>query len=429
MLLGQDFNGLYVLTEGDIMFTERQRKIIQHAYETVPFYMQLCRERRLNPKAFEAFEDIPIVSKQDLVLRNDSFISATYMVRYLQGKLLYSHTSGSTGECVDVYWDMGECKRSLLPLWIKRKKYYGINPHDRHCYFYTARSIGGVDVEEEDRGYSLGFCKCNLTDQKLMYIWKRMQEFKPVWMNLQPSIAMLLCRVIERYGLDSMPSLRYIETTGEMLFPPMRKYVQEKMKVIIADQYGCNELNSIAFECIQGHLHCMEENVSIEIVDDEGNLLPDGEEGDIVVTSLNNFAMPLIRYRVGDRGRFLTKKCECGEKGKVLELTTGRSNDLVIDREGNLLNAYIFARSVENANKIYEHAILQFKVVQHAVDDFEIFLVLDEEYEQDQILGCFMENLWQNTLVGSEFRIQVCSELMPEDGTGKLKWFVNEMFL
>lgn len=409
------------------MITEKQRKIIQHAYQTVPFYMNRSREMGLDCGKFERFEDMPVVTKEDLVLWNDSFISAGYMAEYLQGKLLQTHTSGSTGKCANIFWHLKECRRSLLPLWIRRKRFYNINPHDRHCYFYTGRNVGETDMEIEEGGFALGFCKSNLTDKKLADVWERMRAFKPVWMNLQPSMAMLLCRVIEKYGLNSIPTLRYVETTGEMLFPHMRKYIQEKLNVAIADQYGCNELNSLAFECPNGYLHCMEENAVVEILDGQGNPVPDGEEGEIVVTSLNNYAMPLIRYRIGDRGRILQKACPCGDSGRVLELTTGRSNDWVIDRDGNLLNAYIFARCVENVNKIYEHAVLQFQVIQHAVDDFTINLVLDEECEPDEICGYFMENLWQGTLTGADFKLQLYPELIPEEKSGKLKWFVSEM--
>lgn len=86
------------------MFTERQRKIIRHAYETVPFYMNISREKGFDCEKCEDLADIPIVSKEDLVLRNDAFISAGYMTEYLQGKLLQTHTSGSTGKCANIFW-------------------------------------------------------------------------------------------------------------------------------------------------------------------------------------------------------------------------------------------------------------------------------------------------------------------------------------
>lgn len=411
------------------MLTEKQMKVIQHAYKTVPFYAELCKKKEMDCTSFKCWEDIPTITKKDLVLRNDSFISAQYLALYMQKKLMYVHTSGSTGVCADVFWNLSDCKRSLLPLWRKRKKYYNINPHDKHCYFYTGRNIGVADIEREDRGFALGFCKSDLNDKKVVDIWKEMYCFKPVWMNLQPSMAMILSRVVEKYNLNPIPTLRYIEMTGEMLFPQMRKYIQEKMNVVIANQYGCNELNSLAFECPEGHMHCLEENAVIEILGEDEKPVPDGEEGEICITTLTNFAMPLVRYKIGDRGRFLSSKCQCGDKGKILQLTAGRNNDWVIDREGNYLNAYIFVRCVENVNKLFEHVILQFQVIQHDFDDFTINLVLDEECNPDEICHYFMENLWQSSLLGAKFNFQFYFKLMPDMKSGKLKWFISELNL
>ena len=409
------------------LILNKQEGMLKHAYETVPFYMELARRQGIDLESIHSWEDIPCVTKGDLVLHNDSFISSHYLSEYLQGKLIHILTSGSTGKCANVYWNLGDCRRSLLSLWMKRKMYYNIDPHDKHCYFFTSREVGQTDVEEEEQDFALGFCKSNLNEEKLISIWEKMRAYEPVWLHLQPSMAMLLCKVIEKHRLKAIPSLRYVETTGEMLFPYMREYIKEVLGVVIADQYGSNELNSIAFECSSGHLHCMEKNVVLEILDEHGEPVPDGHEGEIHVTTLTNRAMPLIRYGIGDRGRILQRTCNCGNKGKILELTTGRSNDFVIDREGNCLNAYIFARCVENVNKMEEQAILQFQVIQHNIDDFTINLVLDDECEANHICQAFMENLWQSSLVGANFKIQLYEELFPEPKTGKLKWFINEL--
>lgn len=322
----------------------------------------------------------------------------------LQNKLLHAHTSGTTGKCADIYWSMSECKRSLLPLWMARRTYYNIVPGDKYCYFYSARKIGAVDDEIEENGSSLGFCKSNLNEQKLINIWNRMKEYKPVWINAQPSELFLLCKTIEKNNLDIIPTLRYIESTGEMLFPNVRRYIEDILGLHIVNQYGCYEMNSIAYECPCGNLHCFETNVKVEVLDDEDRQLEEGMEGQLCVTTLNNFAMPMIRYKVGDFGRIVPGTCKCGAKSKIIELASGRSNDFVTDREGNKLSAFIFVRCVENVNRMYEHAILQFQVVQNDFNEFEVILVIDKEFNFNGIADCFMNNLWQDSLRNAQFK-------------------------
>jgi phenylacetate-CoA ligase len=404
------------------MLSTKVKKIVQHAYQTVPFYMNKAGGKSVN---LDEWLELPITQKNDLVQKNDSFISANYLADMLQNKLLHAHTSGTTGKCADIFWSMSECKRSLLPLWMARRTYYNIVPGDKYCYFYSARRIGEADVEFEESETSLGFCKSNLNEQKLINIWNRMKEYKPVWINAQPSELFLLCKTIEKNNLDMIPTLRYVESTGEMLFPHVRRYIEDILGLHVVNQYGCYEMNSIAYECPCGNLHCFETNVKVEILDAENRELEEGMEGEICVTTLNNFVMPLIRYKVGDYGRIVPGTCKCGAKGKIIELTSGRSNDFVTDCEGNKLSAFIFVRCVENVNRMYEHAILQFQVVQSDINEFQVILVVDEEFEFNEIADCFMNNLWQDTLRDAQFKFYFSEELLPDD-TGKLKWFINK---
>ena len=261
------------------------------------------------------------------------------------------------------------------------KNIYNIVPGDKYCYFYSARRIGETDVEFEESETSLGFCKSNLNEQKLINIWNRMKEYKPVWLNAQPSELFLLCKTIEKNNLDMIPTLRYVESTGKMLFTHVRRYIEDILGLHVVNQYGCYEMNSIAYECPCGNLHCFETNVKVEVLDDADRQLEEGMEGQLCVTTLNNFVMPLIRYKVGDYGR--------------------------------------------NVNRMYEHAILQFQVVQSDMNEFQVILVVDEEFEFNEIADCFMNNLWQDTLRDAQFKFYFSAELLPDD-TGKLKWFINK---
>ena len=96
----------------------------------------------------------------------------------------------------------------------------------------------------------------------------------------------------------------------------------------------------------------MEDNIYVEIVDNEGKEVQDGKDGSIIITTLNNHAMPFIRYKIGDRGVIDHNHdvCKCGNKSPVLKLSSGRVNDYIVLDDGSRINAYVFVRAIETVN-------------------------------------------------------------------------------
>lgn len=146
-------------------------------------------------------------------------------------------------------------------------------------------------------------------------------------MILQPGIALILCDLAERIGRPS--ALRYIELTGEYLETAVQRKIQQIFFCQTANQYGTKEVNSIAFECPEGRMHIMSDSVYLEIVSKE---MDDREKtGNICVTTLCNFAMPFVRFRLEDRGRIkYNVSCACGRCGDILELLVGRDKDSIV---------------------------------------------------------------------------------------------------
>lgn len=339
-------------------------------------------------------------------------------------------TSGSTGKYLNIYWDKADCTRSLLPLWIYRKKYYGISADDKMCYFYTARSVG--DIEQRTFLYKnqLGFAKTNLNIEELARIYEDMKAFQPKWLNIQPSIAALLCQSIRKHQLLGLDSIEYVEFTGEMISDSVRHEVESIFNCKTANQYGSNETNSIAYECPYGNLHILQSNVYVEILDEHDKAVNTGEEGNICVTSLTNKAMPFIRYKIGDRGlKKLGEKCPCGNCSDILDITAGRKNDYAIDENGEKVNSYVFVRAIDNINMMLEGVIKQFQIMQLDIDSFLVKLAVDEEVYEEQIEELFYENLLQSSLSNAEFEFEYYEELFADDETGKLRYFVNRMKL
>lgn len=384
----------------------------------------------------EKMKNLPIICKDEIV-RDGVNISLDYGMEN-DGSIIMLQTSGSTGKCLNVYWDKTDFNKSLLSLWIYRKKYYEINPGDKMCYFYT---IGNTDryktngnIKYEEDKLRIGFSKANLNDENMDWICMKIKEFNPRWLNLQPSIALLLAKAMTRNNIDKIQNLSYIELTGEMLLESTRQKLKEVFKCEIANQYGCHEANSIAFECPHNKLHCMEDNIYVEIVDNEGKEVQDGKDGSIIITTLNNHAMPFIRYKIGDRGVIDHNHdvCKCGNKSPVLKLSSGRVNDYIVLSDGSRINAYIFVRAIETVNIKLDNIILQFRVVQKEYAYFIVYLVLDEDVidagigERD-VENLFLKSIDEERLYDTEFDFEYYDEFLPDEDNGKLRYFINEV--
>lgn len=396
----------------------KQKEMAEYAYRTVPFYQERISG---NPSAFEEY---PVITKDDMVKNQSQNLAPAYMMDYLNGNLQLFLTSGSTGKCMEVYWDPSQVTRSLLPLWYLRKRYYGISPHDRHCYFFTTKVENGKVFETEKTTYGLGFSKLDLTEERLVQIYKEMISYDPVWLFGQPSMMLLLIHVAETHSLPVLPSLRYIELTGERIVTSATKKIRGFFHCTTASQYGCYEANSIAYECPCGYMHLMNKNVYVEVLDDDDTPVWE-QEGSVVITSLQNKVMPFIRYRIGDRGILYQKtSCSCGNDAPYIELTMARENDLIQNRDGKPLHSDLFAHAVEMVNLVL-NSIIQYQIIQTDYEKFEVRMVLDDEEDKEEVIHLFFEALGA-FVKDRHFEFVFLKELFPSEDTGKCAWFISK---
>jgi phenylacetate-coenzyme A ligase PaaK-like adenylate-forming protein len=149
-----------------------------------------------------------------------------------------------------------------------------------------------------------------------------------------PSSAIfVLARYLGEIG-SSGPPTPFARVGGEQLFPFQRAEIERSLAERVVDSYGCTEVGPVAGECPEGSLHVFAEHVHVEIMCGEVPLEA-GDFGDIVVTSLNNAAMPLVRCRVGDQGRLSPDGCSCGLPHPVLEELRARTEDTFRAADGS----------------------------------------------------------------------------------------------
>ncbi len=395
----------------------KARKMAYYAYQTVPLYMHLAKNV-IDENII--FEELPYVSKEIYRQNEGLYLSQKYYKEISQDNLFQGTTSGSTGKVTNYFWDRSDEKKSLLELWYYRNKYYNIHPHDKMCYFYPVedKSIPYV-LDKNVLGLSENFITNGRLEETLQYI----MNFSPKWMILQPGVAWLLCNMIKKIKNNiSITSVEYIEFTGEYLDEGIRNLVQETFQCKTANQYGMREMNSIAYECPEGHMHVMSGNVYVEIVNSDVNGI-----GDICVTTLKNRAMPYIRYITGDKGRWKKLKCVCGNHNPIIEICNGRGTDWVKKINGEILHPYIILDVINQINNTENNCILQYQIIQKQIDYFQYNLVLDEEVDKNRIEQkiCLMTAQSLQQEFDLEFRYY--NEILPDKKTGKIARFYSEI--
>lgn len=405
----------------------KKKKLIEYAFHKIPFYNQLYNDIYDEwMKNNCDMELLPFVSKDMIIGDEEKMLSSDYYAKKNQENLIACRTSGSTGTCLMIQWDKSEYTKSLLPLWMERKKAANVLPWDKYCYFFTTSNYTEKEevYVEQDR-HGMGFSKSGLSEESMREIYEMMLEYSPVWLLLQPSIAFLMCSVIRKYNMPKLPELRYVELSGEMLFPNVRSIIEETLQCTIRNQYGCNEVNSIAYECACGNLHCISSNLDVEIIRADGVI--DEKEGEICVTAFCNHAMPFIRYRTGDIGIIQKEEsCNCGNRNPVLRLTKGRTNDFVYSESGEKLTSYIFVHAIDMANIAYGECIKQFQIIQTKINEFVIRLAIDEE-DMEQFEGIsevIAAHINHPGLTNASYRFE-CYTGLEIEKNGKLQYFKN----
>lgn len=405
---------------------KKREEMVAHAYSTVPIYREILKKHNLKQEDIllpENWEKVPLVEKQDIVLGGNKIISENYLVFYAMNKLMKTHTSGSTGVSLDVFWDMSDYQNSLLPLWVERWRIAKIHPRDRVCFFNTVLENNCKYVFSKN---AMIISKSNMDEERLLDIYEQMEKFCPKWILLHPSMALVLCDFIEKGKVEPITSLQYIELTGEIILESLKEKVRKTFSCTVGCHYGAMEVNTIGYETKNDKYRLLETSTYVEIIDDSGRVLPDGETGNIYITSLHNHAMPIVRYGIGDYGKINTEETATGTV-RYLNLLRARKNDWILLPDGNRIVPDMLLKPVEVLNNIYETVVFQVQAIQKGEDKIQLNVVLDPDFSESEFIQGYMKILDEKWAKQFLFEFAFYDELLPSPTTGKLGWFQNKL--
>lgn len=227
-------------------------------------------------------------------------------------------------------------------------------------------------------------------------------------------------------GYTVLPQ-KAIHTGAGTLYGFMREQIESVFQCKVFDHYGTREVGPIASECHahQG-LHVLLENNIVEVIDDDGIQCPAGKEGEIVVTNLQNYSMPLIRYRIGDRGVLSPdQRCDCGCTYPKLQKVTGRSSDVFVTQDNELIMPEYFIHLMGVI--LYHKNIEQFQVIQKDYDRLCFKLA-----SSTQIPQTLFNQVSDKTkhLMGRECKVEFeIVDKIDKSPTGKYRYTIREIDL
>lgn len=399
----------------------RKYKMAYHAYTTVPYYQKQLEQSPELLKKIEQrrdWENLPLIEKNQIAPIQEQFISGDYLGEMVTGRLVRSHTSGSTGTYLDVYWNATDYTTSLIPLWMERHKYAGIHTKDRVCIFNTTLKN---HAEYQIIGSRMLISKQNLTKEKLFSLYEIILDFNPVWILIHPGIAGMLLQIVKEGKLQIAKGLKYIELTGELVLEGLKNELAQVFHCKVRCHYGTMEVNTIGVEEENGTYRVFQNSTYVEIIGTNGDVLKNGEYGNIYVTSLHNKAMPIIRYGIGDVGRIVP-----GYKGQQrIELKQARKNDLLMLPDGQQIPPDVLLGPVEQINQAMGLMVYQFQVLQTSHSSLVIKVTLDSDMEGGEFVSLYQEYLRENWRDKFDWKYEFYKTIQLNPKTGKRGWFYN----
>jgi len=381
----------------------RLRGIIKHAYATVPLYKEKFDAAGINPDDIKSSDDLqklPFTTKQEI---REGFPDRSISREFELADCIQASTSGTSGGPMRVYYDKRFMDYCMASSRFRRRLGVGVKPWEKVLVInygstITSSEIRGVSggpatKQRKSKGReSLGPIVHLLRGRQRRItiatdaneVLTEILRFNPKLIRGTPSYLRLLAESMADKGIEGFHD-KVLRTEGEVLDEETRRYLESSFKCKVFDEYSTYDFFNGAWECTRREgYHIDADLLILEVVNGNEPAQP-GERGEIVVTNLLNYAMPLIRYKVGDIGILGDRACSCGRGLPLLKSTEGRKSDCFALPGGQIITPKTVMTMVQGTP-----GVSRYQAVQETMRKFRIELMRrgnEPAFSKDDLVG------------------------------------------
>lgn len=405
--------------------SEKLIRLIQHAFNHVPYYRELFITHGIVPADIKDIRDIgkiPVLSKQHI---RSAFPENIVADNVPESERLFKRTSGSTGTPLEFY----NHKRAISvsnALLYRALSWTGHKIGDPFLFLWGVGRQRASLGERLRRSFSDKIVMDTnlLDDNQLRAIFQVLVNKKIKLVYGYPSALAIFSQYLAKQKIDISSEIVAV-TTAEVLTDVHREMISAALSKSIFDLYGCNEINMIAFSDRDAMVYKISaEHVFIEIVDSQFNKLTDGAMGNIVCTDFDNYAMPFIRYNFGDCGSLK----DSSQSLPLMSKIEGRAVDFIKGADGGLHSGVIVQKllrgglpGIENYKAL---GIEQFQMTQQQDGSLDVLLVTVQEFNEEALRELKDE---LHSMVGDlAIRVHRVKDIAPEK-SGKRRTIISKV--
>jgi len=399
--------------------SERLQKLLQSVNTHVPYYQRLFADQKIDTQSIKTAADLaqlpfltkPIIRENLDDLRADN---ATGLARF--------NTGGSSGEPLVFYISNERVSHDVAAKW-RATRWWDVDIGDPEIVLWGSPiELGSQDYVRLIRDKLLRtklLPAFEMNEAKFDSFIEEIKTFRPKMLFGYPSTFALLAKHAAERGIALNDlGIKVVFVTSERLYDHQRDAIEAAFGCQVANGYGGRDAGFIAHQCPSGSMHITSEDIIVEIVDEQGNVLPVGESGEIVVTHLATQHYPFIRYKTGDVGILSDEACSCGRGLPVLAEVEGRSTDFIVAQDGTLMHGLALIYILRDLD-----GVEQFKIVQESRNKTRVLLVVNADFDsqkEQQIKSGFQQRLGTSVDIVIEKVADISAER-----SGKMRYVIS----